>query len=185
MLRYFPNILSALAGCSPHRLPRGSSCGDDDTAALAVFAFAGLSDAADGFIAKRWGFTSRFGSWLDPAADKLLMILCFLALYQVGAAPLWLVALVICRDCLRSPRACCSPSLFSLPVRIEPLAIGKATTVVQVGTIGLWLLLLALDLEAPGLTTAAAWTAAIFTVLSALAYGQLLLRALVYGRRTR
>ena len=52
-----------------------------DTAALLVFAAAGASDGLDGFIARRWGVTSRFGAWLDPAADKLLMLFCFIALY--------------------------------------------------------------------------------------------------------
>ena len=57
---------------------------EHDSAALAVFAGAGLSDLADGFIARRWASPPRFGAWLDPIADKLLMLLCFLALYDSG-----------------------------------------------------------------------------------------------------
>lgn len=182
MSRYLPNLLSALrllaAPCAAWLVLRGH-----DTGALIVFVLAGFSDLADGFLARRWGFTSRFGGFLDPAADKLLMILCFVALYRVGAAPFWLPALVICRDCSIVAGVMLA-KLFSLPVRVEPLAIGKAATTVQIGTIGIWLLLLAFDLDAPSLTMAAAWTTAIFTVLSWLAYGQVLLRALVYGSRT-
>ena len=67
-------------------------------AALILFVAASFSDLADGFIARRWGLTSRSGAWLDPIADKLLMLLCFLALWKTESVPLWLVVLVIARD---------------------------------------------------------------------------------------
>src|SRR3569623_179611 len=97
MVRHLPNLLSGL------RLLAAPFAGwlilsSHDTAALMIFALAGLSDGLDGLIARRWGATSDFGAWLDPAADKLLMLLCFTALYAVSAAPFWLVALVIGRD---------------------------------------------------------------------------------------
>jgi cardiolipin synthase len=69
-------------------------------------------------------------------------------------------------------------------MRIEPLLIGKASTLVQVGYVGFLLLLLAFDLESPRLVTAAGYTVAVFAVLSLAAYAQLFLRALLFGRRT-
>jgi cardiolipin synthase len=72
---------------------------------------------------------------------------------------------------------------LSLPVQMAPLAIGKACTVVQVGYVALLLLLLTFNLDMPQLALMAAATAAIFTLLSWLAYGQLLLKAFALGRR--
>jgi len=89
-----------------------------DIAAVLTFAAAGASDGLDGFIARRWGLTSRFGAWLDPAADKLLMLLCFAALFVVGRAPLWLVAVVMARD-LAIAAGWLLVKLFSLPVAIS------------------------------------------------------------------
>src|ERR1700753_2421701 len=97
MLRHLPNLLSALRLLAAP-FAAWLIISDHDTPALAVFLCAVASDGLDGFIARRWGFTSRFGAWLDPAADKLLMLLCFVALYEVAMAPLWLVALVVARD---------------------------------------------------------------------------------------
>jgi len=151
--------------------------------ALGMFAFAGLSDFADGLVARHWGFTSRFGAWLDPIADKLLMLLCFVALLRVNAAPFWLVMLVIARDGVIAAGAV-MVKLFNLPMRIEPLMIGKVSTLVQLGYVGIVLLLLAFDLESPKLMAAAGYVVAVFAVLSLGGYGQLFLRALLFRRRT-
>lgn len=67
-------------------------------AALAVAVFAGLSDLLDGWLARRFGWQTRFGSLADPAADKLLMTAGYLTLAWLGFLPVWLVALVIFRD---------------------------------------------------------------------------------------
>lgn len=68
------------------------------TAALVLFAVAGISDALDGFLAKRFGWTSRLGAILDPLADKALLVSTYLALGWLGLIPWWLVAVVIARD---------------------------------------------------------------------------------------
>ncbi len=128
---------------------------DHDTAALIVFAFAGASDGLDGYVARRWGFTSRFGAWLDPVADKLLMLFCLTALYGVGATPVWLLALVVARDAAIAT-GWLLINYLSLPQRSEPLLIGKISTVVQVLYILSMLLLLALAIERQGLAGAAA-----------------------------
>lgn len=66
--------------------------------ALVLFVVAGVSDALDGFLAKRFGWTSRLGGLLDPIADKLLLVSCYLALTWQGLIPVWLTLVVIGRD---------------------------------------------------------------------------------------
>jgi cardiolipin synthase len=182
VLRHLPNLLSLLRlAAAP--LAAWLILAEHDTAALLVFAAAGLSDGLDGFIARHWRVTSRFGAWLDPAADKLLMLLCFLALLQVGVAPWWLVALVLVRDgCIAL--GWLLVQLLALPLKVRASLLGKASTVMQILYVGCCLLLLAFDLEAPRLMLAAAFLTAALTVLSGLGYGVALLRALFAGQRT-
>jgi cardiolipin synthase len=66
--------------------------------ALALFIVAGVSDALDGFLAKRFDWKSRLGSYLDPAADKLLLVACFVSAGWLGLIPAWLVVAVLLRD---------------------------------------------------------------------------------------
>lgn len=68
--------------------------------ALVVFALAGVSDGLDGLLAKHFGWQSRLGGMLDPLADKVLLVACFLVLGTLGLIPLWLVAAVVLRDLL-------------------------------------------------------------------------------------
>jgi len=182
MVKHLPNMLSALRlGAAP--LVAWEILQGHDAAALLVFALASFSDLLDGFIARRWGVVSRFGTWLDPVADKLLILLCFLALLKMGAAPFWLVALVIARDALIVGGVLLARALY-LPVGEEPLLLGKSSTFVQVGYVGAWLVLLSLGMKSPWLMDAFAAAVAILAVLSGLAYGQLFLRALFFVRRT-
>jgi cardiolipin synthase len=174
MIRYLPNTLSALRLLAAP-LAALLILSSHDTAALLVFAAAGASDGLDGFIARRWGVTSDFGAWLDPAADKLLMLLCFAALLVIGVAPLWLVALVVARD-LAIAAGWLLIKLLGLPVRAAPLFLGKASTMLQVLYVFTALLLLAFDLDTPRLALAAAWTCGLFTLLSWCAYCGVFLR---------
>lgn len=181
MVRHLPNLLSFMRLLAAP-LAAWLILSEHDTAALILFAAAGLSDGLDGFIARRWGVTSDFGAWLDPAADKLLMLFCFTALYAVEAAPFWLVALVIGRDVVMV-MAWLLVKALGLAVRVRTLFLGKISTVVQVIYILTLLLLLAFDLDAPRLAVALAWTCGLFTVLAAAAYTGLFLRGMFVGRR--
>lgn len=69
-----------------------------DGTALALIAVAGVSDALDGLLAKRFDWVTRFGALLDPAADKVFMAGSFLAAVAVGLVPVWLTVIVIGRD---------------------------------------------------------------------------------------
>jgi cardiolipin synthase len=68
--------------------------------ALAVFFIAGISDGLDGFLARRFGWVTRLGSFLDPMGDKLLMTASYFTLGLMEHLPVWLVVLVIGRDLL-------------------------------------------------------------------------------------
>jgi cardiolipin synthase (CMP-forming) len=66
--------------------------------ALSLFIIAGLSDGVDGYLAKRYGWQSRLGGFLDPAGDKLLVAWSFGTLAYLGYLPAWLAVIVILRD---------------------------------------------------------------------------------------
>jgi cardiolipin synthase len=180
MIRHLPNLLSALRLLAAP-FAAWLILNNHDTAALLVFAGAGLSDGLDGFIARHWRVTSDFGAWLDPAADKLLMLLCLTALFAVGATPLWLLALVAGASCAIAAGWLLIKAL-DLPVATRTLLVGKASTMVQILYILGVLLLLAFDLDAPPLALAAAGTCGLFTILSAVAYAGLFLRGVFAGR---
>jgi cardiolipin synthase len=65
---------------------------------IALFGIAAVSDLADGFLAKRFGWQSELGAVLDPAADKLLLATVFITLAYLGLVPLWLMAAAVARD---------------------------------------------------------------------------------------
>jgi len=182
MIRHLPNLLSALRLLAAP-FAAWLIVNQHDIAAVLTFAAAGASDGLDGFVARRWGVTSAFGAWLDPVADKLLMLFCFSALYLVGATPLWLVAVVVARD-LAIVAGWLLIKLLSLPTPTAPLFIGKLSTLAQILYIFTLLLLLSFDVEAPRLVLAAAWACGAFVVLSAAAYAGNFLRGLFSGKRT-
>ncbi len=181
MIRHLPNLISALrllaAPFAAWLILEGH-----DIAALLIFAAAGASDGLDGFIARRWGVTSAFGAWLDPIADKLLMLFCFTALTHIGATPFWLLVLVVARD-LAIVLGWLLIRQLSLPAPTSPLLIGKLSTVVQILYIFTLLLLLSFDVHAPRLALAAAWGCGLFVVLSAAAYAGIFLRGFLSGSR--
>src|SRR5882672_8667433 len=99
MLRHLPNLLTSLRlAAAP--ATAGLLVAGHFNAAFGLFAFAGLSDAADGFLAKRFNLASRLGRLLDPAADKALMLAGFVTLAVLDDVPAWLAVTVIARDLL-------------------------------------------------------------------------------------
>lgn len=137
--------------------------------AFYVFLVAALSDVLDGYVAKRFNGSSRMGAILDPAADKVLIAAMFTALGVVAAVPVWLVVAIIARDLLIVGGAVLLRHRLR-GVRIEPLAIGKACTFVQLLLGGFVLGHLAGIADvATAITALTALTAAV-TLASALAY---------------
>lgn len=100
-------------------------------AAFFAFILAGISDAVDGFLAKRFGWATELGAYLDPLADKLLIVCIFVALGVRGQLPSWLVIAVVSRDILIVIAIVLS-WLMARPVRIQPLTVSKANTLAQI-----------------------------------------------------
>ena len=67
---------------------------------LALFILAGASDGVDGFLAKRFNWTSELGKFLDPAADKILLVCVFVSATWMGLVPVWLTAAAVARDAM-------------------------------------------------------------------------------------
>jgi len=134
-----------------------------------VFVGAGISDALDGYIAKRWNRRTRLGAILDPAADKALLTSVYLTLAIAGHLPPWLVFLVILRDALIILGYVVIRSTAS-PARLDPLYISKVNTVVQVALVGFVLARLGLGVEAGVETDLLIGGAAITTVWSGFSY---------------
>ncbi|QYZ66877.1 MAG: CDP-alcohol phosphatidyltransferase [Gammaproteobacteria bacterium (ex Lamellibrachia satsuma)] len=101
------------------------------SAALMLFAIAGISDGLDGFLAKHYGWESRLGGMLDPLADKALLMSSFLVLGALGLVPVWLVILVIFRDLLIIGGALYYH--FSIEeLQADPSLISKLNTLLQI-----------------------------------------------------
>lgn len=99
--------------------------------AFVLFLVAGISDGVDGYLAKRFGWTSELGAYLDPLADKLLLVCVFIALGVAGKLPSWLVIGVVTRDVLIVAGVMLA-WLLANPVHIHPLVVSKLNTVAQI-----------------------------------------------------
>jgi len=99
--------------------------------ALALFAVAAISDGLDGYLAKRFNWTSELGRFLDPLADKLLLVAVFLTCAWQGLVPLWLAAAAIARDVLIGAGALVFKLWFGV-INGRPTLISKVNTALQI-----------------------------------------------------
>jgi cardiolipin synthase len=99
--------------------------------AFLLFLAAGVSDAVDGFIAKRFNMTTEIGAYLDPLADKALIMSIYVALGITEVIPRWLVILVVSRDIMIIGGVLLS-WLVGNPVTVKPLLVSKLNTVAQI-----------------------------------------------------
>ena len=136
--------------------------------AFGFLLFAGLTDVADGFLARLAKNKNLVGVYLDPAVDKILAVSVYATATALGYIPVWLFALVVGRDLLMA--ACYHVSRrMGYVVEIRPSNVGKATTFVQVGLIVLILFFLALQISLQAIPFLV-WVVAGFTVASGVAY---------------
>ncbi|UDL95217.1 CDP-alcohol phosphatidyltransferase family protein [Lichenihabitans sp. PAMC28606] len=99
--------------------------------AFAVFLVAGLSDAVDGYLAKRFDLRTELGAYLDPIADKALLVSIYIALAFAVVIPNWLAIIVVSRD-LMIVGAVLVAAVLDKPVPIRPLPISKLNTTAQI-----------------------------------------------------
>ncbi len=137
--------------------------------AFAGFLIAGISDGVDGFIARRFNQHSRLGAYLDPMADKLLLVSVFVVMGFIGELPLWLVVTMVSRDALIVCAVVLS-TVMSHPVEMKPLLVSKANTAIQIILAAVVLGELALAVHLDPLRPVLILLSGVLTVASAAAY---------------
>jgi cardiolipin synthase (CMP-forming) len=135
--------------------------------ALAVFLAAALTDLLDGYVARHRGSQSRLGAFLDPMADKLLLMSSFVTLTWLKVLPFWIAAVVISRDLILVIGAL-AIHMAGGRITPRPTRAGKLATFFQVVTV--FLGLLATFYRWPTGLRGVIWLAAIFTIYSGLQY---------------
>lgn len=114
--------------------------------AFIAFIVAGISDAVDGFIAKQYNLVTELGAYLDPIADKLLLVGIYVSLGMLQHLPAWLVILVASRDFLIVGGMLLA-WLIDRPIEVRPLVISKINTALQIMLAGLALGVLAFGFD--------------------------------------
>lgn len=141
-----------------------------------IFLGAGISDGIDGFLAKRFDWRTPLGSFLDPMADKALLVSIYILLGAKGFIPSWLVFLVVLRDVLILGGAALV-FRFNSQTRIDPMWLSKANTVAQIVFAGYVLALNGFGFHDPGVERPLTYFVAVTTFASGLGY------VLKWGRR--
>lgn len=138
-------------------------------AAFWVFLLAGVSDGIDGFIAKRFGQETLLGAYLDPLADKALLVSIYVTLGLQLHIPNWLVIMVVSRDILIISAVILS-WMMDRAVMMRPLFVSKANTTGQIVLAGMVLLDVGFDLDLTMSRQVTVIAVAVLTVASAAAY---------------
>jgi cardiolipin synthase len=99
--------------------------------AFMLFLVAAISDGVDGFLAKRFGMKTELGAYLDPLADKVMIVSIYATLGITGVIPLWIVILVVSRDFLIVGGILLA-WLVGRPIAIRPHIVSKLNTAMQI-----------------------------------------------------
>jgi cardiolipin synthase len=134
-----------------------------------LFVAAGLTDALDGFLAKRFGWETELGSYLDPLADKALLVSVFVVLGWIGHLPLWLTIMVVFRDVFIVGGAVVVMAITG-GFKAEPMFVSKLNTTLQIALAAAVLAKLGHDLAIDALTTGLIVATALTTFASGMAY---------------
>jgi cardiolipin synthase len=137
VLAQLPNALSlARLACAPAMV--WAIVASEHAAAFWIFLSAGVSDALDGFLARRFNLHSVLGAYLDPIADKTLLVTTYVMLAIYGWLPVWLVALVVFRDLLIVGGALLV-RIVTHSLSMQPMMISKINTAAQI-ILAVWVL---------------------------------------------
>jgi cardiolipin synthase len=152
--------------------------------ALATFVVAGVTDTMDGYIARTRGRKTRLGAFLDPLADKLLLTASFVTLaYKFPKVlPFWLTVVVLSRDLILILVAVLI-MLTGGQLHPTPTALGKASTVFQMLTVGVALLVAGTGLDLGVFRQALVGATAALTIGSGIQYLILAPRYVDWGGR--
>ena len=135
-----------------------------------VFVIAGVSDALDGFIAKRFDRRTRLGALLDPLADKVLLVSVYVTLGIAGQLWAWLVVLVVFRDLMIVGGFLLIHAMAAMPKALQPLFISKINTGLQIVLVAFVLARLGLGAEWSNVDILLSYAVITTTVLSGLSY---------------
>lgn len=138
-------------------------------AAFWLFLVAGLSDAVDGYLAKRFNAETVFGAFIDPLADKTLLVGTYITLGHEGYLSLWLVILVVFRDLLIVGGAILFQTLTHT-LTMQPLMISKVNTAAQIVLAAVVLGNIGLQLQMDWLSTILMVFVAVTTLWSGAVY---------------
>ncbi|MEO0368815.1 MAG: CDP-alcohol phosphatidyltransferase family protein [Pseudomonadota bacterium] len=136
---------------------------------LLVFVVAGVSDALDGYIAKRYNARTQLGAILDPLADKALLVSSFVMLSLLDIIPFWLMVVVVFRDLVIIGGFLIMFLLFGA-IKMQPLMVSKVNTCLQIAFILLVLTGLAANLDLNLWQDLLAYAVLVTSVWSGLAY---------------
>lgn len=134
-----------------------------------MFVAASVSDAIDGYVAKRFDQRSELGALLDPIADKTLIVSTFVTLGIAGHLPNWLVIMVVFRDLLIIGGFLLAAALAQ-PINWRPLFVSKLNTALQLILLATLLAQLAFGFDAHGAVTALTYLVGVTTILSGGGY---------------
>lgn len=175
-MRHIPNILCLLRIALIPPLVLAMLRGEQ-AAILVLFTLAAVSDGLDGYLAKRFGWTSDLGRFLDPAADKLLLMSVFITASWLDIAPWWVAAVAIARDVTIGVGALIFRLWFG-PLHGRPTAISKVNTAMQMAYLLALILASASGFPPRGVLNALAGIVVLTTLVSGIDYvGRFMQRA--------
>jgi cardiolipin synthase len=167
-LRHLPNLISAarivLVGPIVWSLLQRNF-----ELAIWLFLIAGFSDGLDGFLAKRFGWSSRLGGILDALADKILLVSVFVVLGWLGIFPWWLVGWVLLRDLVIVTGA----TVYNFrieAVQPEPSLVSKLNTLLQIALAAVGVLQLGFGGVPAWLLDSLIWAVMLTVLLSGAGY---------------
>lgn len=137
--------------------------------AFICFLCAGITDALDGYLAKNFGWQTVLGAYLDPIADKVLLVSIYVVLGLFSHLPVWLVIAVVSRDILIIGAFVLS-WMLNRAVAVQPLLVSKANTACQILLAAMVLAELGFSPGLQPLIPFMIWTTGVLTILSAAAY---------------
>jgi cardiolipin synthase (CMP-forming) len=137
--------------------------------ALVLFVVAAVSDGLDGYLAKRFGWTSQLGKVIDPLADKLLLVTVFITAAWHDLVPWWISAVAISRDIMIGLGALIFRLWFG-PLKGRPTIISKINTLFQLGYIAAVMLVAAVGILPQEIVDALGYIMVVTTILSGADY---------------
>jgi cardiolipin synthase len=167
-VRHLPNLI-CLVRIALVWPVAASLCNGDYGLALILFTIAAVSDGLDGYLAKRFGWTSQLGKFLDPLADKLLLVTVFITGAWLGLVPWWVAAAAIARDVMIGLGALIFRLWFG-PLKGRPTIISKFNTLFQLGYLVAVMLVASVGILPQDMVDALAYIMFVTTVASGFDY---------------